>query len=154
MSRRPKGFDLLRELRDREFRARFFQSEVEHKIPEQIRSLRKLRRKTQEMLAAEAGMQQSSICRCERSSYAKWKIETLQRIAEALDARLVVSLEPSEVYLTRLARQAARASKPESTCDKHTEANAVSSQSSSMKSTPRPLPKKGDAQEPRADIIQ
>ena len=55
--------DLLRRLKDREFRAGFFEAEVENSIPEKIKDLRKLRDMKQADLAAAAGMKQSAIAR-------------------------------------------------------------------------------------------
>jgi transcriptional regulator with XRE-family HTH domain len=87
------------ELRDKEFRNQFFRTERELDIPAQLKNLRKLRKLTQEELAEMVGTKQSAICRIERSQEANWELETLVKIAEALDARLSVVIEPYEAVI-------------------------------------------------------
>jgi transcriptional regulator with XRE-family HTH domain len=93
------------ELKDREFRNQFFRTERELDIPAQIKTLRKLRQMTQGQLAEKAGTKQSAVSRLERSQEANWELETLVKLAEALDARLSVVIEPYEATIARYKRQ-------------------------------------------------
>lgn len=93
--------DLPTEFQDSEFRNQFFRTEREIDIPAQIKALRKMRRLRQAELAEKAGTQQSAISRLERAQEAKWELETLVRLAEALDARLSVVIEPYEEVIAR-----------------------------------------------------
>jgi transcriptional regulator with XRE-family HTH domain len=92
---------LAKELEDREFRNQFFRAEREIEIPAQIKTLRKLRKLRQEELAERVGTKQSAISRLERSQDAKFELETLVKLAEALDARLSVVIEPYETVIAR-----------------------------------------------------
>jgi transcriptional regulator with XRE-family HTH domain len=92
---------LVKELEDREFRNQFFRTEREIDIPAQIKTLRKLRKLKQEELADLVGTKQSAISRLERSQEAKFELETLVKLAEALDARLSVLIEPYETVIAR-----------------------------------------------------
>ena len=96
---------IAEELRDKEFRDQFFRTERELDIPAQLKNLRKLRKRTQEELAEAVGTKQSAICRIERSQEANWELETLVKIAEALDARLSVVIEPYEAVIARYRRE-------------------------------------------------
>jgi transcriptional regulator with XRE-family HTH domain len=92
---------LAEELEDREFRNQFFRTERELDIPAQIKALRKFRKMNQEELAVRAGTQQSAISRIERSQEANWELETLVKLAEALDAKLSVVIEPYEQVIAK-----------------------------------------------------
>ena len=92
---------LTKELENRDFRNQFFRTEREIDIPFQIKSLRKLRKMNQAELAEIAGTKQSAISRLERSQDAKWELETLVKLAEALSARLAVTIEPFEDVIAR-----------------------------------------------------
>ena len=89
------------ELHDRDFRNQFFRTEREIDIPAQLKTLRKFRKMRQEDLAAKVGTKQSAISRIERSQESNWELETLVRLAEALDARLSVIIEPYEAVAAR-----------------------------------------------------
>jgi transcriptional regulator with XRE-family HTH domain len=89
------------ELKDKEFRDQFFRTERELDIPAQLKSLRKMRGLNQEELALMTGTKQSGISRLERSSHGNWNLETLVKIAESLDARLAVTIEPYELVMAR-----------------------------------------------------
>ncbi len=54
------------------------------------------RKMTQEDVAKKAGIPQSTVARVEGLTHGIPKISTLQKIADALDARLVVRLEPKK----------------------------------------------------------
>ena len=92
---------LPEELESPTFRNQFFRSERELEIPAQIKNLRKLRGLNQAQLAEMARTKQSAISRLERAQEAKWELETLVRLAEALDARLAVVIEPYEAVIAR-----------------------------------------------------
>jgi transcriptional regulator with XRE-family HTH domain len=96
---------LSKELEDRNFRNQFFRTEREIDIPAQLKRLRKMRRMRQEELAERVGTKQSAISRIERSQEAKYELETLVRMAEALDARLSVVIEPYEDVIARYQAQ-------------------------------------------------
>lgn len=98
---------IAEELENKEFRAQFFRTELEVDIPAQLKSLRRLRGLKQEELAAVTGMKQSAISRLERSEEANWKMETLLKLAEALDARLTVLFEPYEAVVAQYRRERA-----------------------------------------------
>lgn len=64
---------------------------------ELLESMLKMREKngiTQQSLAEKIGTKQPALSRLERGGFKKASVETLRKIADALDARLVVRLEP------------------------------------------------------------
>ncbi len=98
---------LVKELEDRDFRNQFFRAEREIDIPAQVKNLRKFRKMNQEELANLVGTKQSAISRLERSQEAKFELETLVKLAEALDARLAVVFEPYEIVIARYRAESA-----------------------------------------------
>jgi len=82
--------------RDPAFRQRFFLAESSAKIAQQLIALRKRRELSQAQLAEKLGTQQPAISRVESADYRNWSYNTLRKVAEALDARLRVYIEPSE----------------------------------------------------------
>ncbi len=88
--------NLFHRLQDEEFRREWFRSELEAKVPEMFRELREERSLTQKDLADATGMKQSAISRFERERTGKWKLETLLKLSEALDAQLDISVRKSE----------------------------------------------------------
>lgn len=98
-----QGIDLniAEELAAKDFRDEFFRAELEIEIPRQIKELRKLRGLRQKEIAEKSGMKQSAISRLEGADYGKWRIDTLLRLAEALDAKLTVIFEPYEAVVAR-----------------------------------------------------
>jgi transcriptional regulator with XRE-family HTH domain len=100
---------LVEELEDRDFRNQFFRTEREIDIPAQIKSLRKFRELNQAELAERVGTKQSAISRLERSQDANYELETLVKIAEALDARLSILIEPYELVIARYRQERASA---------------------------------------------
>jgi transcriptional regulator with XRE-family HTH domain len=83
-------------LKDRRYRHRFFRARVQDEIATGIQEMREMRKLRQVDLAHECSMKQSAISRLEKADYAGWNFQTLQRIAQALDARLRVTFEPME----------------------------------------------------------
>ena len=92
---------IAEELKNKEFRDQFFRTERELDIPAQLKTIRKFRDLNQGELADRVGTKQSSISRLERSSHGKWNLEFLVKVAEALDARLSVVIEPYETVIAR-----------------------------------------------------
>lgn len=95
------NLDLAERLKDSEFRREWFRAELETTVPDLFRALREHRNLTQAELAEKAEMKQSAISRFEISANAKWKLETLLRLAESLDAQLSITLEPAEQVISR-----------------------------------------------------
>jgi transcriptional regulator with XRE-family HTH domain len=81
---------------DPERRNAFFRAITQDEIASQIRALRKERDLTQSEIAGLAEMKQSAISRIEQAEYAAWNLNTLFRVAEALNARWRVVLQPCE----------------------------------------------------------
>jgi transcriptional regulator with XRE-family HTH domain len=77
-------------------RSAFFRGITKDEIASQIRSLRKERGLTQAQFAPLVDMKQSAVSRIEDADYAAWTLTTLFRVAEALNARWRVVLEPVE----------------------------------------------------------
>ena len=102
-------------LKDREFRREWFRAELEQNVPAMFRDLREERGLTQTDLADLVEMKQSAVSRFEKSAEPKWKFETLLRLAEALDAQLIVSLLKSEDAIKRYAEEEAQPALEKST---------------------------------------
>lgn len=96
--------DLARKLRDREYRKRYFLAEASAQIACQLIALRKRRGLNQTEVATLARTQQPAISRVERADYRNWSFKTLETLAEVMDARLRVYIEPSEDILAEYAR--------------------------------------------------
>jgi transcriptional regulator with XRE-family HTH domain len=79
--------------RDREAREGYAQGFLHTWISSQLATVRAQRGLTQKKLGELIGTQQPGVARMERDDYGKWKLETLERAAAALDCRLKVSLE-------------------------------------------------------------
>lgn len=82
--------------KDESYCKAFFRAYVTDSIAIQIRELRKARNLKQAELAEAANMKQSAISRLEKAAYSSWTFNTLLRIAEALNARLVIKFEAIE----------------------------------------------------------
>jgi transcriptional regulator with XRE-family HTH domain len=76
------------------YRDGFVSSHLANNIAAQIYSTRELRGWTQEELAEKAGMAQARICVMENSTYDKYSLSTLKRLASALDVALIVRFAP------------------------------------------------------------
>lgn len=90
---------LAEKLRDPEYRRKFFLAEVSAQIAAQIIALRKRRGLSQSQVAEKIQTGQSAISRVERADYRNWSFNTLRKIADALDARIRMTIEPSEDVL-------------------------------------------------------
>jgi len=104
----PLKLNISKKLKeDRDFRKRFFRGQAQDEIAMSIRSLREKRKMRQIDLAKTSRMKQSAISRIEQADYSSWSFNTLFRVAEALDARLRVTLEPTEAIIARYETQEA-----------------------------------------------
>src|SRR4051812_41849224 len=83
-------------LRDKAYRQKFFLAEASADIAGQIIALRKKRGLNQTEVAALLETQQPAISRIERADYQNWNFNTLRKLADALDARIRVVIQPSE----------------------------------------------------------
>lgn len=86
-------------LRDPDYRRDFFLAETSAQIARQLIELRKLRELSQTDLALKIGTRQAGVSRVESADYGNWSFNTLRKIAEVLDARLKVIIEPAEAIL-------------------------------------------------------
>jgi transcriptional regulator with XRE-family HTH domain len=94
---------LISKLHDREYRESFVSSLINSTIAYQIRYLRKNENLDQAELGVLAGMKQAAISRLENPDYGNLSVNTLKRIAKALDVGLIVRFAPfSEVARWRL----------------------------------------------------
>lgn len=91
--------------KDKGYRERFFLGQAQDYIASRIKSLREIRQMNQTALANAAGMKQSAISRIEQADYSGWSFRTLFRVANALDARLSISFEPSEEVIAYYERR-------------------------------------------------
>jgi transcriptional regulator with XRE-family HTH domain len=109
MSARLPSIDLgiSKKLRsDRAYRKAFFLAESSALIAKQLIELRKRRGLNQAQVAEALGTGQPAISRVERADYRNWSFNTLRRLADAMDARLRVIIEPSEDVLREYEGQA------------------------------------------------
>jgi transcriptional regulator with XRE-family HTH domain len=81
-------------MQDKEYRHGFVNAQIEIDLPFQIRALRKQRELTQPQLADLTGMKQSRISKMEKPGAAHFTLETLRRLAKALDVALLVRFAP------------------------------------------------------------
>jgi transcriptional regulator with XRE-family HTH domain len=88
--------NLAERLKNRVFRRKYFRTQSQHDVAQQIRELRTKRELRQVDLARDAKMQQSAVSRIEQADYSSWTFTTLLRVADALDARVRVFFEPAE----------------------------------------------------------
>lgn len=86
-------------LRDHAYRQEYFLAESSLLIAQQLIALRKRRGLNQTEVANILGTGQPAISRVERADYRNWSFNTLRRLAEAMDARLRVYIEPAEDVL-------------------------------------------------------
>jgi transcriptional regulator with XRE-family HTH domain len=90
---------LAEKLRDREYRQKFFLAECSAEIAAQLIALRKRRNLKQGDVANLTGTKQPAISRYEQADYQSRSFSILQKIANVLDARIRVLIEPSEDVL-------------------------------------------------------
>ncbi len=88
-------------LKDESFRRKYFRSLSKKEVAVQIRCLREHRQLTQVKFAKLCRMGQSAVSRIEQADYSGWTYKTLAKVAEKLDAKLSITLEPSEDVIRR-----------------------------------------------------
>jgi transcriptional regulator with XRE-family HTH domain len=76
------------------FKKAWQELDTEFELLESMLLLRERAGMTQQRLAEKIGTKQPALSRLERGGFKKTSMETLSKIADALDARLVVRLEP------------------------------------------------------------
>ncbi len=81
------------EFKDHEFAHAYFDEFLNTYIATQLKVLRELRNLGQKELAEKADMAQERISLMENVNYSSWTVNTLRRLAKALDVRLRVSFE-------------------------------------------------------------
>ena len=81
-------------LTDTELRERFERAGVAWDIALQIASLRERRGLTQAQLAQRMGTRQSNVSRLESADYRAYSVQSLDKVARALGARVHISLVP------------------------------------------------------------
>src|SRR5438552_1795704 len=92
--------ELFQHLKEAEFRRSFFFAEASAHIARQLIALRERRGLSQGELAKKLGTQQPAISRVESANYRSWSFNTLRRMADIMDARIRIYIEPSEDVLS------------------------------------------------------
>lgn len=82
------------QMKDPGFKKAWRELDAEFELLESMLALRERAGMTQQRLAEMIGTRQPALSRLERGGFKKASLETLSKIAEALDARLVVRMEP------------------------------------------------------------
>ena len=85
---------IVARLRDKEYRDTFVSEQINTGLAFQIRGLREQRGWTQAELGEKAGMAQARISVMEDANYSRFSLNTLKRLASALDVALVVRFAP------------------------------------------------------------
>jgi transcriptional regulator with XRE-family HTH domain len=105
MGNQKKWRELRAERRnDPAYSAAYARARHAYEIGRKVRELRVARQMTQAELAARMGSRQSVIARLELGG-AEPRLDTLERVAQALDAALVLDLRPREVADSAPSRQ-------------------------------------------------
>jgi len=84
---------IAEQMKNAEFKKAWDSLDTEFGLLESIIEARERAGITQEELAKRIGTKQPAISRLERGGFGKATVETLQKIAEALDAKLVIRME-------------------------------------------------------------
>jgi len=88
---------LAERMKDPEFKMEYEALEPEFELLRSLLKMRKIRHISQEELASKIGTKQPNIARLEKEGYSRASIPLLKKIADALDAKLVIHFEPKEV---------------------------------------------------------
>ncbi len=89
----PLDLRIGKELTSPAFKKAFHKELGRTRLADQITTLREKLGLTQSELARKVGTTQSGIARLENPNYANYSLKTLEKVAHALGARLVVGLE-------------------------------------------------------------
>jgi ribosome-binding protein aMBF1 (putative translation factor) len=87
---------LKEKMKDSQFQAAWVGLDEEFDMLEGVIRAREKAGLTQEELAKRIGTKQPALSRLERGGFSRATVETLRKIADALDARLVVKIEPKK----------------------------------------------------------
>lgn len=80
-------------MKDLKFKKAWHDLDTEFELLESMINAREKAGLTQEELARKIGTKQPALSRLERGGFKKATVETLRKIADALDARLVIKLQ-------------------------------------------------------------
>jgi transcriptional regulator with XRE-family HTH domain len=86
-------------LKDKAVREEYEKLLPEYELARSLIEQRLRKKMTQEDIAYKAGIPQSTVSRVEGLTHGLPKLATLKKIADALDANLVIKLEPKGKYL-------------------------------------------------------
>lgn len=95
-----------KKLQDPKFRKLYLEEVLKFSIAEKIRNRRESLGITQEELAKRAKTSQSAIARIENTDYDSYSLATLEKIAEALETRLIINFEPLKGPIHRIPARA------------------------------------------------
>ena len=93
MKGRTLKYHLKTKMKDSAFKKAWHDLDDEFELLESIIKARELAGLTQEELAKKIGTKQPALSRLERGGFQKANIETLRKIAEALDVKLVIKFQ-------------------------------------------------------------
>lgn len=86
-------------LKDKAVREEYEKLLPEYELARSLIEQRLRKKMTQEDIAYKAGIPQSTVSRVEGLTHGLPKLATLKKIADALDAKLVIKLEPKGKYM-------------------------------------------------------
>ena len=86
-------------LKDKTVRAEYEKLLPEYELARSIIEQRLRKKMTQGDIAQKAGIPQSTVSRIEGLTHGLPKLATLKKIAEALDAKLIIKLQPKDSYI-------------------------------------------------------
>lgn len=91
--------NMFQEMKDKEYRDLYVESQVRNGVAFQVRALRSARKLKQGELAALAGTKQTAISRIENRVAGMPNVSTLLNLAKVFDVALVIRFEPINRYL-------------------------------------------------------
>ena len=87
---------IAEQMKDPKFKNAWHDLDLEFELLESMIKAREKAGITQEELAKRIGTQQPALSRLERGAFKKATVETLRKIADALDAKLIIKLHPKK----------------------------------------------------------
>lgn len=84
-------------MKDPEFKKAWHDLDSEFELLESMLKAREKAGLTQEELAEKIGTKQPALSRLERGGFRNASVDTLRKIADVLDARLVIKLQPKKM---------------------------------------------------------
>ena len=88
---------IAEQMKDYEFKKAWHDLDSEFELLDSMLKAREKAGLTQEELAVKIGTRQPALSRLERGGFKKASVETLRKIADVLDARLVIKLQPKKM---------------------------------------------------------